>query len=215
MKGLKMKKILFVSGYSFLLESYSLRLRQSNFDVYLLEDANNDFVEKVVEIMPDLIYLYIVLPRRDGFRALGLLKADDQTKNIPIIFENRKSNTEDINTGIKLGAIDYLVDEYTNTEIVARTAIDYFRAPDKYIVRYPIFIEMLKAGHLNHKISEVVREKMLARGIEMPVHGVHARNEDILIMQSGKNSTKSKIINILILIAIVIFVVLLKVYLMK
>lgn len=215
MKGLKKKKILFICAYSFLLESYSLRLRQSNFDVYSLEDANDNFIEKVVEIMPDLIYLYIVLPGRDGFRALGLLKADERTKNLPVIFENRKSNIDDINMGIKLGAIDYLVDEYTNTEIVARTAVDYFRAPEKYIARYPIFVEMLKVEHLNHKISEIVREKMLARGIEMPRHGTHAENEDISIMQSGKNSTKSKTINVLILIAIIVLMILLKMYLLK
>jgi CheY-like chemotaxis protein len=215
MFNIKKRKILFVSGYSFLLESYSLRLRQNNFDVYSLEDANTNFVEKVAEIMPDLIYLYIVLPGRDGFKALGLLKADLRTKNIPIIFENRKSKAEDIEMGIRLGAIDYLVDEYTNTEIVARTAIDYFKDPSKYIARYSVFVEMLKAGHLDHKISEVVRGKMLERGIEMPIHAVRAESEDVFIMQSGNRPPKSKITNILILILIIVLMVLLKMYLVK
>ncbi|MFA6300959.1 MAG: hypothetical protein WC609_01255 [Candidatus Paceibacterota bacterium] len=212
---MKKKKILFVSGYSFLLESYSLRLRQDNFDVYSLEDANNNFVEKVVGIMPDMIYLYIVLPGRSGFEALRLLKADARTKNIPVVFENRKSTVEDIDMGIKLGAIDYLVDEYINTEIITRTAIDYLKNPNKYISRYPVFVEMLKAGHLDHKISEVVRGKMLERGIEMPIHTVRAGGEDIFIMQRGNKSPKSKTINILIVTIIVTLMILLKAYLAK
>ncbi len=158
-------KILFICGYSFLLESYSLRLRQNGFDVYSMEDANGNFIEKILKIKPDLIYLYIVLPGRSGFEALELLKGDSRTKDIPIIFENKKSSAKEIDEGIKQGAIDYLVDEYTNTEIVARTAIDYLSNAKNYIVRYPAFVEMHGADHSNKQISEIVKEKLLARGI--------------------------------------------------
>ncbi len=203
----KKKKILFICSYSFSLESYALRLRQENFDVFSLEDANDDFVGKVVKIMPDLIYLYIVLPGRDGFMALGLLKADVRTKNIPIIFENRKSKIEDIEMGIKLGAVDYLVDEYTNTEIVARTAMDYLRNPHNYITRYPIFIEMLKAGHIDHKISKIMKEKMTARGIKMFDSQMRPR--------ANISNSKQKILAILVVFLILLFMIWLKIYLVR
>ena len=200
------KRILFVCGYSFLLESYALRLKQSNFEVFSLEDANDNFVEKVVDIKPDLIYLYIILPGRDGFEALKMLKEDSRTKDIPVIFENKKSKLEDVEKGIKLGAIDYVVDEYTNTEIVARMAIDYLTNRENYVARYPIFTDMLKAKHLDMNISKVVEEKMQKLGITISNFGQGMGENTV---KNFYNPSKTKRIFVLLFVLLITFILIL------
>lgn len=137
----RVKKILFIDDDKFLRDMYKLKLEKASFNVDTLEDANGDFVDRIVNIKPDLIFLNIVMPGRDGFEAIKLLKADSQTKDIPVIFESNRSQPEDFAKGIELGAIDYLVLAYLTPIDFIKTALDYFNGSDKYIKRYPIFLE--------------------------------------------------------------------------
>ncbi|MBI4810145.1 MAG: response regulator [Ignavibacteriales bacterium] len=47
--------------------------------------------------MPDLILLYLNLPKRDGREVLKLLKEDTNPKNIPIVIVSTSDREEDIN----------------------------------------------------------------------------------------------------------------------
>jgi response regulator RpfG family c-di-GMP phosphodiesterase len=57
---------------------------------------------------PDLILLDIIMPGMDGYEVCRKLKADDKTKNIPVIFMTAKSRVEDETLGFDLGAVDYI-----------------------------------------------------------------------------------------------------------
>ena len=57
---------------------------------------------------PDLILLDIVMPELDGYEVLKRLKADEDTKNIPIIFVTSKDKDEDETKGLEMGAVDYI-----------------------------------------------------------------------------------------------------------
>jgi DNA-binding response OmpR family regulator len=69
---------------------------------------------------PDLIILDIMLPILNGFDACGLLKKDDATKSIPIIFLSAKNTVSDITQGLGLGADDYLPKPFDYKELIAR-----------------------------------------------------------------------------------------------
>lgn len=72
---------------------------------------------------PDLIVLDIMLPILNGFDACNLLKKDEATKHIPIIFLSAKNTVGDITQGLGLGADDYLPKPFDYKELVARIKV--------------------------------------------------------------------------------------------
>lgn len=68
----------------------------------------------------DLILLDIMMPDMDGFEVCKILKSDESTKNIPIIFLTAKTQKEDMEKGFILGAVDYLTKPFYSAELKAR-----------------------------------------------------------------------------------------------
>ena len=80
-------------------------------DLYKVKVANNG--EKALQIAasdspPDLILLDIMMPGMDGYEVCSRLKADDKTRDIPVIFLTAKAEVEDETRGLGLGAVDYV-----------------------------------------------------------------------------------------------------------
>jgi DNA-binding response OmpR family regulator len=69
---------------------------------------------------PDLIILDIMLPILSGYDACSLLKKDDKTKRIPIIFLSAKNSVTDITQGLTTGADDYIPKPFDFKELLAR-----------------------------------------------------------------------------------------------
>jgi two-component system sensor histidine kinase/response regulator len=70
--------------------------------------------------LPDLILLDIMMPEMDGYEACELLKADDQTCDIPIIFVTAMSEVEDEQKGFDIGAVDYVTKPIKPAILLAR-----------------------------------------------------------------------------------------------
>ena len=60
------------------------------------------------EETPDLILLDIMMPEMDGYEVARLLKSDQATRHIPIIFVTAKIDDADEAVGFKAGAVDYI-----------------------------------------------------------------------------------------------------------
>ncbi|WP_320041196.1 EAL domain-containing protein [uncultured Desulfobacter sp.] len=58
--------------------------------------------------IPDLILLDIMMPEMDGYEVARLLKANQNTNHIPIIFVTAKVEDEDEAAGFEMGAVDYI-----------------------------------------------------------------------------------------------------------
>ena len=69
---------------------------------------------------PDLILLDVLMPEMDGYETCKILKENDETKHIPIIFLSAKNETVDKAKGLALGASDYLTKPFDPVEIIAR-----------------------------------------------------------------------------------------------
>ncbi|MCL2808428.1 MAG: response regulator [Treponema sp.] len=72
------------------------------------------------ENKPDLILLDIVLPGLSGYEVLAKLKESDNTNDIPVIFITGISETEDENTGLSLGAADYIRKPFARLVVLRR-----------------------------------------------------------------------------------------------
>ncbi|MBF0179185.1 MAG: two-component system response regulator [Magnetococcales bacterium] len=69
---------------------------------------------------PDLILLDVMMPVMDGYEVCRLLKAQERTRDIPILFVTARSETEDEIKGFELGAADYLVKPVSPPIVLAR-----------------------------------------------------------------------------------------------
>jgi signal transduction histidine kinase len=84
-------------------------------------EANGlNVIQKVNDIMPNLILLDIMLPDISGFEICEQLQADPRTQSIPIIFMTALADTMDKVKGLSLGAVDYITKPFQKEELLAR-----------------------------------------------------------------------------------------------
>jgi sigma-B regulation protein RsbU (phosphoserine phosphatase) len=69
---------------------------------------------------PDLILLDILMPGMDGYEVCEQLKADAQTRDIPIIFISALDATEDKVKAFAIGGVDYITKPFQIEEVLAR-----------------------------------------------------------------------------------------------
>lgn len=69
---------------------------------------------------PDLILLDIMMPELDGYQVCQLLKADEQTRHIPIIFISALDAVQDKVRAFTEGGVDYISKPFQIKEVLAR-----------------------------------------------------------------------------------------------
>ena len=81
---------------------------KDDFAIQVAKNGNDAIKHATEEPQPDIILLDIMMPDMDGYQVCKYLKADDRTKDIPIIFVTALDSSEDEEKGLKLGAVDYI-----------------------------------------------------------------------------------------------------------
>lgn len=78
---------------------------------YQVSTANNGQagLEMAVKERYDLIILDALMPVMDGYETCKRLKENSVTQDIPVIFLAAKAQQKEIQRGLDVGAIDYLV----------------------------------------------------------------------------------------------------------
>ena len=72
---------------------------------------------------PDIILLDMVMPGMDGIQVCELLKADNETKDIPVIFVTSMSDNANEERGLEAGAVDYISKPISPPIVKARVKI--------------------------------------------------------------------------------------------
>ena len=72
------------------------------------------------EPRPELILLDVMMPDLDGYEVCRRLKADEATRDIPVIFVTSMDESEDEEQGLRLGAVDYLTKPIRPAILLAR-----------------------------------------------------------------------------------------------
>ena len=94
-------------------------LKGENYDII----GYNDSVKALADakhILPDLILLDLIMPQMNGFEICRLLKADNRTRHIPVIFVTAQNDQESESEGFKFGAVDYVTKPFNPVVIKAR-----------------------------------------------------------------------------------------------
>jgi len=69
---------------------------------------------------PDLILMDVRMPRMDGYQAAQLIKNDEITRHIPIVFLSAKGQESEVEHGFEVGAEDYMIKPFSPTELIDR-----------------------------------------------------------------------------------------------
>jgi DNA-binding response OmpR family regulator len=110
-----MKNILVVEDDKYLSGAYRVKLLKMGFDVRTASDGE-EALAVLKDYKPDLILLDLIMPVKDGFATLEEIKKNDEWKSIPVLIATNLGQKEDIEKGMKLGAVDYLVKTDTSID---------------------------------------------------------------------------------------------------
>lgn len=113
-------KILIIEDDKFLRELITRKLTDEGFNIIEAVDGE-DGLKKIKESKPDLVLLDLILPSIDGFEVLSKIKADASIASIPIIILSNLGQKEEVEKGLKMGAVDYLIKaHFTPGEIIEK-----------------------------------------------------------------------------------------------
>lgn len=80
--------------------------------------SGNKAIELSAKIKPDVIMLDIVMDDGDGYKACRTIKKNPDLANTPVIMVSSKANPVDKQWARQLGASDYIVKPYENSEVL-------------------------------------------------------------------------------------------------
>lgn len=112
-----MKKILLIEDNLELLDNTAELLELAGYDVITAKDGKEGF-EKAKRNLPDLIISDIMMPHLDGFGLLHLIQRTPELEHIPFIFLTAKTERSDFRKGMEMGADDYLMKPFSETELL-------------------------------------------------------------------------------------------------
>ncbi len=113
------EKILIVDDDIDSLKLIGLMLQRNGYEI-IVANAGNQAIAKAQHDQPDLIILDVMMPDMNGYEVCRRLRAQDLTKNIPIIMFTAKTLIDDKVAGFEAGADDYLTKPTHPTELAAR-----------------------------------------------------------------------------------------------
>ena len=116
-----MAKILLVEDDPLMVRMYQRKLVNDGYETQVAVDGEEGLV-KMRSFRPDLILLDIMMPKLNGLQVLERLKSDPTTAQTPvIILTNLGGTQDDIERGLELGAVAYLVKSaYRPDEVIAK-----------------------------------------------------------------------------------------------
>ncbi len=100
--------VLVVEDTELLRRMYSDRLTQEGYRVIGASDGL-EALSVLRTDTPDLILLDLVMPKMSGLEVLELIKKDPRLKDIPVLILSNLGQDSDMEKGLEIGAIDYLI----------------------------------------------------------------------------------------------------------
>ncbi|RSM59538.1 histidine kinase [Actinoplanes sp. ATCC 53533] len=101
------------------LRDHVARLLRPSFDVTTVPDGRQALELALVEQF-DLVLTDVMMPRLDGFGLIKALRADERTRDVPIVVLSARAGEESSVEGLSAGADDYLVKPFSVRDLTAR-----------------------------------------------------------------------------------------------
>jgi signal transduction histidine kinase len=118
----------------------------------LIADNAEKAIRAAQEKHPNLILMDVMMPEMSGYDAAALLKSEESTKDIPIIFLTARGETEDLIQGFQAGGVDYILKPFVRQELLQR--VETHVKLD--IQRREIMEKSAQLNHLNEEKTKLL-----------------------------------------------------------
>ncbi|MBF0109978.1 MAG: two-component system response regulator [Magnetococcales bacterium] len=117
---------------------------------------------------PDLILLDVMMPGLDGYETCRLLKQQERTREIPILFVTARAEVADETRGFELGAADYLIKPISPPVVLARVRTHLSIHDQKKLLANQVAVRTAQLQIRNMELEEMQREviRQLGRASE-------------------------------------------------
>jgi DNA-binding response OmpR family regulator len=114
-----MARILIAEDERDILDLITFTLQYANHQV-IPTGNGEEALEMACRELPDLILLDVRMPRLTGYEVCKLLKADERTMHIPVVFLSAKGQEPEIKAGIEAGATEYLLKPFSPDQLITK-----------------------------------------------------------------------------------------------
>lgn len=111
------KTILIVDDDEVILTIAELGLKRADFNVVKCS-SGMACLESLMYYTPDMILLDVEMPIMSGIQTLGVIRSNEEFKDIPVMFLTGSTDTETVVSAKNLGAVGYVVKPFIPLELV-------------------------------------------------------------------------------------------------
>jgi signal transduction histidine kinase len=165
-------------------------LSKTGFKVLVATDGKSA-LKKAAYAQPDLILLDVMMPGIDGFQVCKILKSQEQTQEIPIIFMTALSETIDKIKGFNLGAVDYITKPIQHEETLARVNTHLKLRQLQEQLQEQLQISKKSAIELEKRNSELnAFARTVSHDLKNPLNGIIGLSDLLLLPEMQLNETE-------------------------
>lgn len=144
----KIKRILMMEDELILGEIIIKKLMSEGYEAILATDGESG-MKKARELVPDLILLDLMMPKKSGEEVLAELRQDEILKHIPVIVISNSGQQSEIEKVVMLGVKDYIIKAQFSPEEVMQKVRKYLNM------------------EYTEKSSEAVKENIISKDIKI------------------------------------------------
>ncbi|AZV58267.1 response regulator [Clostridium sp. AWRP] len=138
-------------------------------------------LESVNMEIPDIILLDIMMPGMDGYEVCRRIKANENTKDIPIIFLTAITDVKSKAKGFELGAVDYIIKPFEILEVKARVRTHLSLEFVKYELSQKNQILRKKTVELQAAVNELEAfSYTVSHDLKSPIRAIQTYSKIIL-----------------------------------
>ncbi|WP_312894585.1 response regulator [Nonomuraea soli] len=110
-------KVLVVDDDEVIRQLIAVNLTMEGFDVEQATDGQ-DCLERVLDVMPDVITLDVMMPHLDGWVTATRLRTDEETRHIRVVLITARAQDDDKRRGLGAGVDAYLTKPFDPAELI-------------------------------------------------------------------------------------------------
>lgn len=107
---------------------------EDTYDIFIAKDAYT-CIDVMKKVKPNIVLLDIVMPIKDGFQTMELIKKNLDIANIPVIFITALKDTINITKAFEMGAEDYITKPFNPLEVKTRVKTHIEKTMDKLEIK--------------------------------------------------------------------------------